>query len=139
MLIAAMILGLIGGITYFVGGGAGTIAWTGDGAAPWWVVSLIPIGALGAMGAALARTKPNVAGIVMLLAAASAMGIGFASFGDYAARQVTAGELPSGYLSVLVPTHAFAGTILYVPFPLLTLIIGGVLALSSGKKSGAED
>ena len=86
MLIAAMILGLIGGITYFVGGGAGAIGWGGEGSAPWWVVSLIPIGVLGAMGAALARTKPSVAGMIMLLAAAGAMGVGFASFEEYAVR-----------------------------------------------------
>jgi hypothetical protein len=139
MLVAAMILGLIGGITYFVGGGAGTIAWTADGSAPWWVISLIPIGVVGAMGAAMARTKPILAGVIMLLAAAGALGIGFASFADYADRQSIAGGLPSAYLSILLPTHAFAGTLLYVPFPLLTLIIGGMLALSSGKKTGADD
>ncbi len=80
MLIAAMILGLIGGVTYFVGGGVGTIVLSeGTNSAPWWVVSLIPIGVVGAMGAAMARTKPNVAGIVMLLAVVGAMGVGFAS------------------------------------------------------------
>ena len=133
MLIAAMILGLIGGITYFVGGGAGAVSW-GDGTAPWWMLSLIPIGVLGAMGAMVARTKPNIGGIVMLLAAAGALGVGFASFEEYSTDQIA-----SAYMSLVVPTHAFAGSILYAPVPLLTLIIGGVLALSSGKKSGAED
>jgi hypothetical protein len=134
MLIAAMILGLIGGITYFVGGGAGAIGWGGEGSAPWWVVSLIPIGVLGAMGAALARTKPSVAGMIMLLAAAGALGVGFASFEEYAS-----GQISSQYMSLVLPTHPFAGSVLYAPVPLLTLVIGGVLALSSGKKSGAED
>jgi len=138
MLIAAMILGLIGGITYFVGGCTGTISWT-DGTAPWWVVSLIPIGAVGAMGAAMARTKPVVAGVVMLIAAVSAMGIGFASLPDFVARQGTAGGLPSEYFTVLVPAHALSGNLLVAPFSLLTLIIGGMLALSSGKKTGADD
>jgi len=134
MLIAAMILGLIGGITYFVGGGAGAIGWSGEGSAPWWVVSLIPIGVLGAMGAALARTKPSLAGMIMLLAAVGAMSVGFASFEEYAGEQIG-----SQYMSLVLPMHAFAGSVLYAPVPLLTLVIGGVLALSSGKKSGAED
>lgn len=134
MLIAAMILGLIGGITYFVGGGAGTVAWSGDGSAPWWVVSLIPIGVVGAMGGAMARTKPTIAGMVMLLAAAGALGVGFASFGRYASDQIT-----SGYMSLVLPTHPFAGSLLYAPVPLLALIIGGMLALSTGKKTGADN
>jgi len=138
MLIAAMVLGLIGGITYFVGGCAGTISW-GEGTAPWWVISLIPIGAVGAMGAAMARTKPLTAGAVMLLAAAGAMGVGFASLPDFINRLDTAGEVPSNYLTVLVPAHALTGNLLVVPFSLLTLIIGGMLAISTGKKTAAED
>jgi hypothetical protein len=138
MLVAAMILGLIGGISYFVGGCAGTISWP-DGAAPWWVISLIPIGGVGAMGASMARTKPSMAGVVMLIAAVSAMGVGFASLPDFIERQSTVGALPSEYLTVLVPAHALGGNILVVPFSLLTLIIGGMLALSTGKKSGADD
>jgi len=134
MLIAAMILGLIGGITYFVGGGAGAIGWQGEGSAPWWVISLVPIGVLGAMGAALVRTKPSLAGMIMLLAAAGALGVGFASFEEYATEHIA-----QGYVVSVLPTHAFAGSIVYFPIPLLTLVIGGVLALSSGKKSGAED
>lgn len=134
MLIAAMILGLIGGITYFVGGGAGVIGWAGESSAPWWVVSLMPIGILGAMGAALVRIRPNVAGMIMMLAAASALGVGFASFEEYATEHIA-----QGYVVSVLPTHPFAGSIVYFPIPLLTLIIGGVLALSSGKKSGLED
>jgi hypothetical protein len=134
MLIAAMVLGLIGGITYFVGGGAGAIGWQGEGGAPWWVISLVPIGVLGAMGAALVRTKPSLAGMVMLLAAAGALGVGFASFEEYATDYIA-----HNYVVSFLPTHAFGGSLLYFPVPLLTLIIGGVLALSSGRKSGAED
>jgi hypothetical protein len=132
MLIAAMILGLIGGVTYFVGGGAGSIILgTGGDSAPWWVISLIPIGALGAMGGALARTKPMVAGTVMLLAAVGAMGVGFASC--EAAMEYKAID------EILNTIHPFGGPLLFAQVPLLSLIIGGMLALSSGKKSGAED
>lgn len=138
MLIAAMVLGLIGGMTYFIGGCAGTIVWP-EGTAPWWVVCLIPVGAVGAMGASMARTKPALAGAIMLIAAASAMGIGFASLPDFVERQNALGGLPSAYLSVLVPAHAFAGNVLVLPVSLLTLIIGGLLAISSGKKTASED
>jgi hypothetical protein len=133
MLIAAMILGLIGGITYFVGGGAGVIGWA-DGTAPWWMISLIPIGAIGAMGAAMARTKPTLAGAIMLLAGAGAMGVGFASYKSYASLTTSAITLP-----IVVPVHAFVGSIVYFPVALLTLIIGGMLAVSSGKKTAADD
>ena len=138
MLIAAMVLGLFGGITYFVGGCTGTISW-GEGTAPWWVISLIPIGAVGAMGAALAKTKPTMAGAIMMLAAAAAMGVGFASLPDFLSRLETAGGLPSYYFTVPVPAHALSGNILLVPFSLLSLIIGGMLAISTGKKTAADN
>ena len=138
MLIAAMVLGLIGGITYFLGGCTGTVSW-GEGTAPWWVISLIPIGAVGAMGAAMARTKPMTAGALMLLAAAAAMGVGFASIPDYISRSDTAGGIPTNYLAVLVPAHALGSRIEAVPYSLLTLIIGGMLAISTGKKTAADD
>ena len=137
MLIAAMILGLIGGITYFVGGCTGIVSWpdTISETAPWWMIMVTAIGAAGAMGAAMARTKPTTAGIVMLFAAAVALGVGIASFNAYDGY-VADGTLPS---DIHLPVHPFAGYVLYLPVPLLTLIIGGVLALSSGKKTGAED
>ena len=134
MLIAAMILGLIGGITYFVGGGAGAVSW-GEGTAPWWMLSLIPIGVFGAMGGMVARTKPSLGGIAMLLAAAGAMGVGFASYNEYAGDP----SLSHQFVSVILPVHPFMGSLVYAPVPLLTLVIGGVLALSSGKKSATED
>jgi len=132
MLIAAMILGLIGGISYFIGGGVGSIVLgEGTASAPWWVVSLIPIGALGAMGAAMVRTKPSVAGMTMLLAAIGAIGVGFASC--EAAMEYKAID------EVLNTIHPFGGPFMFVQVPLLSLIIGGMLALSSGKKTGADD
>jgi len=134
MLIAAMILGLIGGITYFVGSCIGVINWSG-GTAPWWMASLIVIGAVGAMGGAMARTKPSMAGVVMLLAAAGAVGVGFASYNAYDAYVID--RVISR--DIILPVHPFMGSVMYLPVPLLTLVIGGMLALSSGKKTGADD
>lgn len=134
MLIAAMILGLIGGVSYFVGGGAAAVSWGADGA-PWYVFALLPIGVLGAMGGMVARTKPTLGGIILLLAAAAAMGVGFASYEDYNSDPTISHQ----FASITLPIHPFLGSLVYAPVPLLTLIIGGVLALSSGKKSGAED
>ncbi len=128
MLIAAMILGLIGGITYFVGGCAGVIGWE-DGTAPWWMIMLVVIGPVGAMGAAMARTKPQLAGMIMLLAAAAALGVGLASYADFLDRL---GD-PA------LPVHPFMGSLFSLPVPLLTLVVGGMLALSSGKATAAED
>jgi hypothetical protein len=134
MLIAAMILGLIGGVTYFVGSCVGVVNWA-DGTAPWWMISLIPIGAVGAMGGAMARTKPSMAGMVMLLAAAGALGVGLASYNAYDTYVI------DRVLSrdILLPMHPFMGSVMYAPVPLLTLIIGGMLAISTGKKTAAED
>ncbi len=75
----------------------------------------------------------------MLLAAAGAMGVGFASLPDFINRLDTAGGVPSNYLTVLVPAHALGSNILVAPFSLLTLIIGGMLAISTGKKTAADD
>ena len=136
MLIAAMILGLIGGITYFVGGCAGVIGWE-DGTAPWWMIMLVVIGPVGAMGAAMARTKPQLAGMIMLLAAAAALGVGLASYSDFQARSMD--TMLSLSRDVSLPAHPFMGSLFSVPVPLLTLVIGGMLALSSGKATAAED
>ena len=133
MLIAAMVLGLIGGITYFVGGCTGVIVWE-DGTAPWWMIMLVVIGPVGAMGAAMSRTKPSMAGVVMLLAAAIALGVGLASYTDFAE---TVGNPVLADLAL--PVHPFMGSALGLPVPLLGLVIGGMLALSSGKMTGAED
>lgn len=137
MLVAAMILGLIGGITYFVGGCVGIISWpeTVSEVAPWWMILTMLVGAVGAMGAAMARTKPTVAGAVMLLSAAVALGVGIASYNSYD------GYVADRILSrdIQLPVHPFMGYALYIPVPLLTLILGGMLALSSGKKTGTED
>ena len=134
MLIAAMILGLIGGISYFVGGGAGVVSW-GAGTAPWYMISLIPIGVLGAMGGMVARTKPSMGGIIMRVTAAAAMGVGFGSYNAYAGDETISHQ----FASLILPVHPFMGSLVYAPVPLLCLVVGGALALSSGKKTGADE
>jgi hypothetical protein len=139
MLIAAMILGLVGGTIYFVGGGAGSIVLGDGGSAPWWVIALIPIGAAGVMGGALVRVNSVMAGIILLLAAAAAISVGFASYEeawDTVIRQGTTNYylIPTGILS----QHAFLGPLIYLPVPLLSLIIGGALALSAGKRPSTD-
>jgi len=128
MLVAAMILGLIGGIAYFVGGGAGAISWA-DGSTPWWVIALIPIGAIGALGGAMVRANPGIGGTCMLLAGAAAIAVGFASYEEAFEARTFLSNLPS------IPAHAFVGPAIYLPVPLLSLIVGGALALSAGQKS----
>lgn len=135
MLIAAMVLGLIGGMTYFVGGCAGVIAWP-DGTAPWWMIMLVVIGPVGAMGAAMSRTRPAMAGVVMLLAAAVALGVGLASYTDF---QESAARVMVASIETALPVHPFIGSLAGLPVPLLTLVIGGMLALSSGKQTAAGD
>ena len=130
MLIAAMVLGLIGGITYFVGGGMGAIVHTGYDSAQWWVIALIAIGAVAIIGAALVRVNPGMGGRILLLAGAAAISVGFASYETASASQ------PS--LSLWFPEHPFAGPFIYLPVPLLSLIIGGALALAAGKRSDTK-
>ena len=142
MLLAAMILGLVGGISYFVGGGAAVIA-PGAGINPalgidsveWWMIALIAIGVVGVLGGALARVNPGLAGTILLLAAAAAISVGFASY-EEAVDMVTYNNflMPPN----LLPQHAFSGPLIYLPIPLLSLVIGGALALSSGKKPASD-
>jgi hypothetical protein len=134
MLIAAMILGLIGGTSYFVGGGAGSIA-LGNGDAAWWVIALIPVGAAGVMGGALVRVNPGLAGIILLLAAAAAISVGFASY-EEAVDTVTHNNFLVA--ANMLPQHPFAGPLIYLPVPLLSLVIGGALALSAGKRPATD-
>jgi len=129
MLIAAMVLGLIGGITYFVGGGCGAIAHTGASSAQWWVIALIAIGAVAIIGAALVRVNPGLGGSILLLAGAAAISVGFASYKE--ATTVSS-------LNSIFPQQPFAGPLLYLPAPLLSLVIGGALALAAGKRSDTK-
>ena len=127
MLIAAMILGLIGGISYFIGGTTYIVS-TDD--YPWWGISLIPIGLVGAIGSALVLWKPNqqLSAILLLLACVSAIVVGIISFEEAAVHK-------SSYLSAPpITTHAFGGFILYQPLPLFALIVGGALAIAGRQR-----
>jgi hypothetical protein len=132
MLLAAMILGLIGGIQYFIGGTAGTISeqWGYMNNAPWWVVSLIPIGVVGTLGGAVVRWRPSLGGFLLLLAGVSAIVIGLVSF-DESLRQ---GDVL--FSPPMVSTHPFDGPLEYLLSPLFALIIGGALAFAGRKPTG---
>lgn len=126
MLIAAMILGLVGGILYFVGGATGVIVDAWEEAASWWAIALIPIGLIGFIGGALARTRADLAAIFMLLAGLSALVVGL-----YSAQDAFGGSgLGAGYLSVhpLMSSSPF-----FIP-PLVLLIVGGALALTAKRR-----
>jgi hypothetical protein len=128
MLIAAMILGLIGGITYLIGGisAVTTVSWeelihehTGP---PWWVVSMIPVGLVATLGAYLAYRKPYVGAVLLLLASVSVMAIGILSF-------ETSFELDAGgFIPPMLSAHPFAGLVSYLPGPILAVIIATALA-----------
>jgi hypothetical protein len=124
MLIAAMVLGLIGGITYFVGGGAWAIGWQGDG---WpWVISC-PNRSTCAKGAALVRTaKP--AGMIRAVAA----------LGSRVASLKSTPQSTSPAIRGLRIAHMRlpAGLVYFHSAP--DLDHSGGAALSSGKKSGAK-
>lgn len=127
MLVAAMVLGLYGGLSYFVGGGTAVVAdlW---GSTPWWAVAMIPIGVIGALGGAMARSSPSLAGIVLLLAGVSALAVGFAS----AEEASQSGAAASSLLSYL-PIHPLMGSFLFNLPALIPLIIGGCLALAAAR------
>ena len=131
MLLAAMILGLIGGIQYFIGGTAGTITehWDHVDNTPWWVISLIPIGVVGTLGGAVVRWRPSLGGVLLLLAGVSAIVIGLVSFEESFEQD---GVL---FFPPLVSTHPFA-PLAYLLSPLFALIIGGALALAGRKPTG---
>ncbi len=135
MLIAAMILGLIGGISYFIGGITGLIGVPPP--TPWWSVALIPIGLVGTIGGALPRCKPTLAGACLILAGVSALGVGLAS-----AEEIFGWTRDFPSLFAYLSLHPLMGSLLYVP-SLFALIIGGALALAANKgldrKSAARE
>lgn len=133
MLLAAVILGLIGGISYFIGGAAGTVAEFEDYMGhpldtPWWVIPLIPIGVVGTIGGALVRWRPSLAGVLLLLAAASSIVIGIISFDEAISQE------GMNFFPPVVTTHPFAGSLGFPPIPLFALIIAGALAFAGRKR-----
>jgi len=132
MLIAAMILGLIGGITYFMGGTTLIVAADDP---PWWVISLIPIGVVGTIGGAAVLWKPSqsLSAILLLLAGVAAIVVGIVSYED-------AVEFESAvFIPPIITFHAFADSFLYHPLAVFALIIAGALAIAGQrKKTGRE-
>ena len=129
MLIAAMILGLVGGMSYFIGGCTGALAdiWGNTEPTPWWAIAMIPVGVIGTIGGAMARWKASLAGVTLLLAGVSALAVGIAS----------AEESFASSSGVPLAMHPFIGSILYFP-PLIMLIVGGSLALSVKRETRRE-
>ena len=138
MLLAAMILGIVGGVTYFAGGisAVTSVSWeqifqthTGP---PWWTVILIPIGLVGLFGGVLVYWKPKAGAILLALASISAMAAGIASF-QQSFQISTASFIPP-----ILPAHPFATPLLYLPGPLLALTVGAALAFAAMKRPGIK-
>jgi hypothetical protein len=72
--------------------------------------------------------NPGLGGGILLLAGAAAISVGFASYKETA-------SMSQINLALMFPEHPFAGPVIYFPVPLLSLIIGGALALAAGKRS----
>ncbi|MFC2017963.1 hypothetical protein ACFLTQ_01500 [Chloroflexota bacterium] len=144
MLIAAMILGLMGGVLYFIAGsglatvGEDTQLFNGD-SAPWWVISMIPIGIVGIIGGALVLWKPNslvfqrlpLSAVLLLLASVAAFAIGIVSYEE---------AVEDMFASVLlgIPMHLFSGNLISSPGPLLALIIAAALNIAGRKRQVQE-
>ena len=126
MLLAAMILGLIGGVMYFVGGisAVTAVSWgdilQGHTGPPWWSMILIPIGLIAFFGGLSVYWNPKLGGPLLALAAVAATVAGIASFEQILQMGIT-----------MLPMHSFGGPLLYVPVPLLSLVIGAALAYAA--------
>lgn len=129
MLIAAMILGLIGGVSYFIGGTGLTVSdvdfmpWDDT---PWWVISMIPIGIVGTIGAMSVLWKQSLAAVLLLMAGASAIAIGIVAYDDVPEM------MPYIYLGM--PMHPFGGSLFYSAVPLFSLIIAAALTIAGRKR-----
>ena len=141
MLLAAMILGIVGGVTYFAGGisAVTSVSWeqifethTGP---PWWTVILIPIGLVGLFGGVLVYWKPKAGAILLALASVSALAAGIASYQQ--SSQLVQLEGVS-FVPPILPTHPFATPLLYLPGPLLALTVGAALAFAAMKRPGIK-
>jgi hypothetical protein len=115
MLIAAMILGLIAGVGYFLGGISG-IVHVGQ---PWWMIILIPIGVLGTLGGILVLMKSNYAAFLLLLASLLAAVSGVISLDE---------AISADFIPPRMPMHPFGGTLYFLSVPMFALIIATALA-----------
>jgi hypothetical protein len=136
MLLAAMILGLIGGLSYALGGASAltSVPWeevvvyhTGP---PWWVVTMIPIGVVGAVGGALVYWKPKHGAALLFLAASGAILTGLLAMQEsFELERQT-------YTPGILPMHPFSGPIVAFPVPLFAHVIALALAVAFIRKPG---
>jgi hypothetical protein len=67
MLITAMVLGILVGVTEFLSGLGYLAAIAADsGAIYWWAVALVPIGLVATLGGVSALSRPGIAAILLL-------------------------------------------------------------------------
>jgi len=134
MLVIAMILGLIGGLSYALGGASAltSVAWeevvvyhTGP---PWWVVTLIPIGLVGATGGALVYWRPKIGAALMFLAVFGAVLTGLMAMQESWELE---GQL---YGMQILPVHPFGGPFMIFPVPLFSLVSAIALAMAFIRK-----
>ncbi len=133
MLLIAMILGLIGGLSYALGGASAltSVAWeevvvyhTGP---PWWVVTLIPIGLVGATGGALVYWRPNIGAALLFLAIFGAVLTGLMAMQD-------SYEVEGQFLGQILPMHPFAGPLMIFPVPIFALVTALALTMAFLRK-----
>jgi hypothetical protein len=85
MLIAAMILGVLVGVGGVCGGAAGWVqgAHSYYGDVEWWVVAIIPIGAIAAAGGLCALRKPDFAAALLFLSGIGNFVVGLTAGADH--------------------------------------------------------
>jgi hypothetical protein len=134
MLLIAMILGLVGGLSYALGGASAltSVPWeevvvyhTGP---PWWVVTLIPIGLVGAAGGALVYWRPKIGAALLFLAVFGAVLTGLMAMQE---SYELDGQV---YGTQILPMHPFGGPFLVFPVPLFALVTAIALAMAFLRK-----
>lgn len=137
MLIAAMILGLIGGISYFIRGITLAVILVDP---PWWVVSLIIVGIVSTIGSALILQKPSqqvyklfpLSAILLLLAGLSAIVVVIQSYScDDAIK-------PYDIIPHIITSPTMMDSILYNPLNMFFLISAGIIAIIGRQKTAVE-
>jgi hypothetical protein len=136
MLLAAMILGLIGGLSYALGGASAltSVPWEEvvvyHSGPPWWVVTLIPIGVVGAAGGTLVYWKPKLGAALLFLAAFGAILTGLLAMQE--SYELERAE----FAPQLLPLHPFSGPVMFFPVPLFAHVIAIALAMAFIRKPG---